>query len=70
MVSFGRITTPYQDAISLLLKVQALHDMIDYNCTLALGDKYQDWVQKHEDLIDELLIMLEGDLDAKEKQCR
>jgi len=69
MSRFAKITTPYQDAVTLLVKVQMVHDMIAYNCTLALGDKYEDWLDKHDDLINQLLTMLEGDLEARERKC-
>ena len=57
-------STKFQDAMSLLVKVQVMNDMVAYNSTINLGEPYQEWLDKHAALVEDLIIMLE--LDIKE----
>ena len=61
------ISTRFQDATSLLIKVQIMHDLVSYNSTLLLGKRYQDWLDTHECMIEDLITMLEEDIKAIEE---
>jgi len=65
---FGEITTPYQDCINLLVKVECINDIVSYNSTLAIGEKYQDWILKHKELILDLVDMLNDDIARMERK--
>ena len=64
MFMYEATSTKFQDAMSMLVKVQVMHDMIAYNSTVNLGESYQEWLDKHAALVEDLIIMLE--LDIKE----
>jgi hypothetical protein len=51
-------TTKYQDAQVLLNRVECLNDILTYNITIKLGTAYDEWLERHQALLDDLKGML------------
>jgi hypothetical protein len=60
-------STKYEDAQCLLQRVLLINDVVTFNCTMNLGKKYQNWVDEHHELINELVNMLISDIKLIEE---
>ena len=58
-----RQPTLCDDLKVLLNRVKVIEDIISYNSTLALGEKYFVWIASHRELIEELEYMIKEDLE-------
>lgn len=62
-------STRYEDCECLLHRAQLINDIISFNSTTNLGESYQNWIYRHQELMDELKYMLIKDIDLiKEKE--
>lgn len=56
-------STKYEDLKCLLHKVEFMQDIITFHTTQQLGRKYMIWIERHQDLIEELEFMIKEDMD-------
>lgn len=64
MFKYAEITTE-DDLKCLLNRVEAASDILKYNITYALGQKYFLWLERHKEMIDELEFMIKEDLNKE-----
>lgn len=51
-----------EDLNTMLARLKVVDDIISYNNTFNLGEKYDNWIYRHRDLIEELEYMIKEDL--------
>lgn len=68
---FGHLkqTTKYEDLTCMLEKVKLINDVFTFNSTLSMGKKYAVWLEKHQNLVDELEFMINEDLEVYNKKA-
>lgn len=54
--------TKYEDLQCLVSKVKVINDIVSYNVTCQLDEKYIVWMDRHQEMIEELEFMLKEDL--------
>ena len=55
-----------EDLHCLMGKIKVINDIISYNVTCQLDAKYNVWIDRHQDLIEELEFMIKEDLIRNE----
>lgn len=58
-----------EDVHCLAQRLEVLSDIVSYNATLVMGEKYEKWVRKHRSLVNELNFLIQEDLKPKAKEC-
>jgi len=50
------------DLLCVARRLEVVSDLVHYNSTMLMGEKYQEWIDKHKALIQELYGLLKGDI--------
>jgi hypothetical protein len=56
-----------EESQTLLQRVECVHDIICYNVTHSLGDKFRRWLEKHEALLKRLRRMVDKETKSSLK---
>lgn len=55
------------DVICLARRLEAVQDLVAYNSTWKIGPRYQEWIDCHRNLLNELYDLIKLDLEAPQK---
>ena len=52
------------DLLCVARRLEVVSDLVHYNSTMLMGEKYQEWIDKHKQLMQDLYGLISGDIKA------